>query len=286
MEQFWRIKDLLEWTTRYFQEKGVEESRLEADILLAHVLQKDRVYLYANYDRPVNAAERAAFRQIIQRRAKKEPVAYILGHKEFMSLDFVVSPAVLIPRPDTERMVEVAVDIARNESVRRICDVGTGSGVIAISLAKELGQNICVYAVDSSEEALDIARQNAERHGVSAEFIHSDLLENLSRSDKMDIIAANLPYISHAIWTQLDPEVRDYEPKHALVADCDGLELYRKLIPQAHECLRPGGTLLMEIDPRQAEAARAMITGFEDVKIIQDYAGRDRIVSGRRKMDA
>ncbi|MBP1762621.1 MAG: Peptide chain release factor N(5)-glutamine methyltransferase, partial [Firmicutes bacterium] len=135
MQTVWRIKDLLEWTTRYFLDKGISESRLEAEILLAHVLKKDRVYLYANYEAPVNTDERAIYKEYIKRRAKSEPIAYITGHKEFMSLDFEVSPQVLIPRPDTELLVETAIKLSCDLNAIRIVDVGTGSGAIAVSLA-------------------------------------------------------------------------------------------------------------------------------------------------------
>jgi len=284
LEKLWRVKDLLEWTARYFKEKGLEESRLEADILLAHVLEKDRVYLYANYDRPVNQAERDTYRSYIRRRVMGEPVAYITGHKEFMSLDFLVNKDVLIPRPDTEVLVETALEIARNEEITQVCDVGTGSGAIAISLAKLLGDGVMVYGVDISARALEVAAANAERLHVSVDFRRSDLLSAFPEKAKMDLITANLPYIPHAIWQELDSTVRDYEPELALVADdSDGLEIYRRLVPQAYETLRPGGILLMEIDPRQAETAMTIVSGFDEVMIIPDYAGRDRVVRCRRK---
>lgn len=286
MEKLWRVKDLLEWTARYFKEKGLEESRLEADILLAHVLEKDRVYLYANYDRPVNQQERETYRGYIRRRAMGEPAAYITGHKEFMSLDFLVNKNVLIPRPDTEVLVETALEIAKNEKITQICDVGTGSGAIAISLAKLLGDGVTVHAVDISARALEAAAANAERLHVSVDFRHSDLLSAIAEKETMDLITSNLPYIPREIWKQLDPTVRDYEPELALVDDgSDGLEIYRRLVPQAHEILRPGGVLLIEIDPRQAETVKIMMSGFDEIMIIPDYAGRDRVVRGRRKID-
>ena len=285
MQKLWRIKDLLEWTAGYFAEKGLASSRLEADILLAHALQKDRVYLYANYERPVDAEERELFRKSIRRRVKGEPIAYITGHKEFMSLDFMVTSAVLIPRPDTEVLVETALEIAREEGMRWICDVGTGSGAIAVSLAKLLGETVSVYAVDISWEALEIARQNAAFHGTCIDFSQGDLLAGFPAEQKIDLIIANLPYVPREVWAELDPGVRDFEPELALVAAGDGLELYRRLLPQVQDILRPGGTLLLEIDPGQAGAAQAMMQGFEEIMMIQDFAGRDRVVRGRRKLD-
>ncbi len=300
MQKVWRIKDLLEWTTRYFGDRGITESRLEAEVLLAHVLQKDRVYLYANYEEPVNVTEREAYRAFIKRRIDGEPVAYISGHKEFMSLDFKVSPAVLIPRPDTEILVETAIAMARQERVSTIIDVGTGSGAIAISLAVYL-DDVKLYASDISARALDIARENAHQHQVNLHFVEGDLLlpflkrgedtdaekERTGSSmglgaEAVDMITANLPYIPLTEIAQIDRQVKDFEPRLALFAGGDGLDIYRRLIPQAYTLLRPAGILLLEIDARQASAVPAIMQGFTDIKIIKDWAGHDRVVQARR----
>ena len=327
MQKVWRIKDLLEWTTRYFGDSGITESRLEAEVLLAHVLQKDRVYLYANYEEPVNIGEREIYRAYIKRRTGGEPVAYITGHKEFMSLDFKVNPEVLIPRPDTEILVETAIAMARQERVHTIIDVGTGSGAIAVSLAVYL-DDAEIVASDISARALDIARENASQHQVRIQFVEGDLLrpflfsdlsaryedehkrpaeslgqnidkhaladnkdeEKLSQEsrafDSVDMITANLPYIPLTELEQLDRQVKDFEPHLALFAAGDGLELYRRLIPQAYSLLRPEGILLLEIDARQANSVPEMMQGFTDIKIIKDLAGRERVVQARRKNDA
>lgn len=304
MQKVWRIKDLLEWTTRYFVDRGITESRLEAEVLLAHVLQKDRVYLYANYEEPVNIGERDAYRAFIKRRISGEPVAYITGHKEFMSLDFKVNPAVLIPRPDTEILVETAIAMARQERVHTIIDVGTGSGAIAVSLAVYL-DDVEIYAGDISARALDIARENAQQHQVRIHFVEGDLLfpflkhgEDTEPGKDMigapmdlgvketDMVTANLPYIPLAEMEQIDAQVKNHEPRLALFAAGDGLELYRRLIPQAYSLLRPAGILLLEIDARQANAIPDMMQGFTDIKIIKDWAGRDRVVQARRIKDA
>ncbi len=321
MQRVWRIKDLLEWTTRYFLDRGIMESRLEAEILLAHVVQKDRVYLYANYEEPINTEEREIYREYIKRRINGEPLAYITGHKEFMSLDFKVSPDVLIPRPDTEVLVETALAIASSESVKRVIDVGTGSGAIAVSLAVYLDEAE-VYATDISPRALGIARENAQANHVEIRFVEGDLLtpflvsvslgeeqpgmaklceyspdslrlSNLENESKklpekspsilFDMITANLPYIPAIDREQLDRQVKDFEPHLALFAAGDGLELYRRLIPQAYTFLRPEGVLLMEIDSRQAHTVPDIMPGFTDIKIIKDLAGRDRVVQARRE---
>ncbi len=281
MQKNWRIKDLLEWTTRFFLDRGMQESRLEAEILLAYVLEKNRVYLYANYEEPVNQAERETYRGYIKRRSAGEPLAYITGQREFMSLSFRVSSDVLIPRPDTEVLVETAISLARAGGIKRICDVGTGSGAIAVSLAVYLNE-VEVYAVDLSPAALEIARDNARVHEVLVQFQEGDLLEPVLNEEKMDMIVANLPYITDVQLEELDTGVKDYEPRMALVAPGDGLDLYRRLLPQAYQLLRSGGYILLEIDPRQAEAAKLMLQGFSEMEIIPDWAGRDRLLKARR----
>lgn len=281
MQKSWRIKDLLEWTTRYFLDRGMQASRLEAEILLAYVFGKNRVYLYANYEEPVNLVERETYREYIKRRIGGEPLAYIVGQKEFMSLAFKVSPDVLIPRPDTEIMVETALSLAREGPITRICDVGTGSGAIAISLAVYL-PNTEIYAVDLSPAALNIARENAERHNVTVHFLEGDLLSPFKNEEKLDLITANLPYITLAEIEELESGVKDWEPRMALAATGDGLDIYRRLVPQAYELLQPGGFMLCEVDPRQVESARDMMQGFNEIEIIKDGAGRERVVKARR----
>jgi len=281
VQKSWRIKDLLEWTTRYFFDRGMQESRLEAEILLAHVLKKNRVYLYANYEEPINQTERETYRGYIKRRLGGEPLAYIVGHKEFMSLDFRVSADVLIPRPDTEVLVETAVRLAQVQDIKRICDVGTGSGAIAVSLAVYLPLAE-IYAIDLSPAALNIARENARIHNAAVHFLEGDLLEPIDKMEKFDMITANLPYITSAQIEELDAGVKDWEPRMALLAPGDGLDIYRRLLPQAYQILNPGGYVLWEIDPRQAEAAKCMMKDFEEVEIIKDEAGRDRLIKARR----
>lgn len=281
MQKIWRINDLLVWTTRYFLDSGIKDPRLEAEILLAYVLKKDRVYLYTNFDEPVNQAERDIYRSYIKRRSGGEPLSYITGQREFMSLSFQVGPDVLIPRPDTEVMVETVLNMAQSEEIKRICDVGTGSGAIAISLAVYLGETE-IYAVDISPAALAIARNNARMHNVRVDFREGDLLNPMQGEEQMDMIVANLPYITEAQLKQLDKGVKDYEPRLALLASGDGLDLYRVLLPQAFQLLRPGGYILLEIDPRQSEPARQMMENFTDIRILPDWAGRDRLVTARR----
>ncbi|HWQ74043.1 MAG TPA: peptide chain release factor N(5)-glutamine methyltransferase [Syntrophomonas sp.] len=290
MQTVWRIKDLLEWTTRYFLDKGINESRLEAEILLAHVLKKDRVYLYANYEAPINAEERAVYKEYIKRRVQREPIAYITGHKEFMSLDFEVSPEVLIPRPETELLVETVLQTVKDLDCPRIVDVGTGSGAIAVSLARYL-ERAEIWAADVSGPALTIARRNASRHNVVIDFRESDLLEVFlddragGQPGRFDVIVANLPYVAETERMNLEPQILDFEPHLALFAGDDGLDLYRRLIPQARLLLGESSTLLFEIDPRQALLIPALLSEFSDIKVLKDAAGRERIVQARRSID-
>lgn len=280
MKENWNIKGLLEWTTQYFSGKGIDSPRLEAEVLLGHVLNQERVYLYANFDSPVNSWERKQFKEVIQRRVQGEPSAYITGFKEFMSLKFHVNPKVLIPRPDTEIMVENILQLSAGQALD-ICDVGTGSGAIAVSVAYYLPE-AKVVATDISEEALDTARINAADNGVVIEFWQGDLLAPLEKHPPFDLITANLPYIPQNEYIVLDQEVKGFEPVKALLAPGDGLDIYRRFVPQAWEKIKPGGYLFIEIAYNQGEKALQMAQAFAEAEIIKDMAGRDRILKARK----
>lgn len=285
MAETWTIKDLLEWTARYLAGKGIGAARLEAELLLAHALQKSRVSLYTDYEAPVDAAERAVFRGLITRRAQGEPLAYITSAREFMSLDFQVDSRVLIPRPDTEILVEEAIRASQEWEQPCICDVGCGSGAIAVSLAHYLPR-ARLWALDISPSALELAESNARRHGVAVEFRCSDLLQALPPEQRFDIIAANLPYITDLAYEGLERTVTGYEPALALKGGPDGLDLYRKLLPQVVTRLQPGGYLIMEIDPDQAAALAALLAQYsqwEGIEVIADLAGLARVVKARIK---
>lgn len=281
MQRDWTIQAVLEWTTRYFGDKGIQEPRLEADLLLAHAIQKDRVFLYANYDIPLNREERDKYKELIVRRVRQEPLAYITGEKEFMSLSFKVTPEVLIPRPETELLVETALDLVRDKSNPRICDVGTGSGCIAVSLAYYLPQ-AQVMATDISPAALQVARENAARHEAAVEFACGSLLEPC-QDQKYDLIVANLPYVADREYAGLETGIREYEPIQALVAGEDGLDLYRCLLPQSLQHLHSQGYLLMEISPPQAEAAIALASCFDQVVMHKDLTGRNRLLQAQKE---
>ena len=245
---------------------GCESPRLDAEILLAHVLGIDRVTLITRGDQPLDDAQRAVFAQLVDRRAAREPVAYLVGTKGFRHLDLQVDRRVLIPRPDTETLVEVAIDTAPEGA--RVHDVGTGSGAVALALAQER-PDLRVTASDASPEAVEAARANAERLGLD---VAVDIADGLPPGE-YDLVVANLPYVREDEWVGLQPEIREYEPRAALVSGRDGLDAIRSLVGRA------GGTLLaLEHAPDQAGAVRALLG--DDARTVQDLAGRDRVTIG------
>jgi release factor glutamine methyltransferase len=279
----WTVLKILKWTADYFTGKEIASARLEAELLLAATLDLDRVGLYVNFERPLDASELAAFRAQVQRRAKGEPVQYILGETEFWSLPFTVNPAVLVPRADTEVLVEEA--LARVNSADGILDVGTGSGAIAVALAHEK-KDVQITALDCSEAALQVARGNAERNGVAERVncIAGDLAD--LPSGPFAMVVSNPPYIPTADCEQLMPEVRDHEPRLALDGGEDGLTAYRLLASQTGKILIPGGWLLVEIGIGQAEDVVALFkaSGLAEIQCRDDYAGISRVVAGRKKL--
>jgi release factor glutamine methyltransferase len=275
----WTIRRVLEWTKGYLAEKGVENARLEAEWLLAAATGHDRVGLYVNYDQPLTEAELAACRGAVVRRARREPLQYILGSQEFCGLDFSVTPAVLIPRHDTEVLVEEAVK--RAGSSARILDIGVGSGCIAVALARAL-TGAEVWGVEQSAEALAVARQNVERHGVKVTLFEGSLFEPFSEG-RFDLIVSNPPYIPTADLETLQPEVRDHEPREALDGGPDGLDYYRRIVPASPSHLTPGGWLLVEVGIEQAAAVVGMFiaAGFTETFTARDPNNIDRVVGGR-----
>lgn len=294
------LRAALGWAREYLQRCGVESAVLDAEVLLAHVTGLDRAGLYRESERALTSREAKAYRRLVARRGQKEPVAYLTGKKEFMGLEFAVSPAVLIPRPETELLVEKACALAREFLSRRreaagsgpepvpppellIADVGTGSGAIAVSLAVFL-PGARIYATDCSPAALEVAEKNARRHGVAERisFLPGDLLTPLFALDltgRLDLIVANLPYVPTAELPGLMPDVRCYEPLSALDGGPDGLWPYRRLLPQARRLLSGSGRLLMEIGAGQGERIGRLLT--EDnwsYKIMPDLAGCARVV--------
>jgi release factor glutamine methyltransferase len=276
----WDVLRILNWTKGYLAEKGVENPRLEAEWMLCEALSLDRVGLYLNFDKPLTETELATYRGMVGRRGKREPLQYILGSQEFMGLDFQVSPAVLIPRHDTE--VLVTEGAKRGAAARSILDIGTGSGCVAIALAKALPEAE-IFSVDISGEALVVARSNAEHNGVTVQFSQGSLFEPFA-GERFDMILSNPPYIPAADLATLQQEVRGFEPLGALDGGADGLDFYRRITAGAPEHLNPGGWLLFEVGAGQAPDVLGLLKGggfsldcFTEI----DPAGIERVVGGR-----
>jgi release factor glutamine methyltransferase len=281
LKETWTVLKVLQWTAGYLKDKEVENARLDAELLLAEVLDLDRIGLYLNYDRPLNAVELNAFRQMVGRRSRREPLQYILGRTEFWSLPFAVNPAVLIPRSDTEILVEEA--LARAPAEGMILDVGTGSGAIAVALAHELA-GARLVAIDISAAALRVAEENAQHNGVAGRIDFRQLDLAGLPPGPFDLIVANPPYIPTADLAGLMPEVRDFEPAMALGGGSDGLDCYRLLAEQAAGHLVPGGWLLVEVGIGQASPVRELFeqVGLREVFCRDDYGGIPRVVGGCR----
>lgn len=283
------LLDYLTLATGFLEGKGIEGARLDAEVLLAFALELTRVELYTNFDRPLAPDEVDRFRELLRRRGTLEPAAYITGEREFWSLAFSVDRRVLVPRPETEHLVEWALDAARERcedsagTDLRILDVGTGSGAVAIALAKELPA-ARIVASDRSEAALEVAPANASRHGVSdrVEFVCAETLDGMAERGPFDLIVSNPPYITAAEYKELGAGVREFEPRPALEAGEEGLDVIAPLVAGARALLPSSGFLLVEIGT-QAEAVKALFSeaGYHDVSVRRDLAGQDRIVGGR-----
>ena len=279
MNQTKTLLEILQSTTAYFQKHGIESPRLNAEHLLAHVLKLSRLELYLEFETKLNEQELTRLRELVKRRAQGEPLQHLLGTVEFCGQTFLCDKRALVPRPETEQLVELLVSENREQRTEiRIIDVGTGSGVIALSLAKQFPE-AKVFAIDISEDALSLARENAERLGLSerVRFQKADLLENLN--ERVDLIVANLPYVSMQDRQSLSREVlRD--PEVALFAGDKGDELVRKLIEQAPAHLNPSGLLALEIGINQAEEVCEFLRqkNYHDIEAKKDYAGVTRFV--------
>ncbi|MEK7706347.1 MAG: peptide chain release factor N(5)-glutamine methyltransferase [Myxococcota bacterium] len=279
----WTIAALVRWTQDYFAKHGIDSPRLDAELLLADVLGKDRVYLYTHHDQPLDADERAAFRERVKRRAAHEPVAYILGHREFFGAELEVTPDVLIPRPETEHVVEAALAWAHEHdlSTPRILDLGTGSGAIIIALGLALRQATLV-AVDRSAAALDVMRRNLARHGLDERCtVHEGDLFAPVAGEVFDLIVSNPPYVEDGARGSLAADVREFEPADALFAGADGLDIVRRIIADAPTYLARPGLLAVEIGSTQAAAVRALAEGsgcYGAITFVRDLQGHERVL--------
>jgi len=285
--EIWTISKTLDWTTEHFRKHNIEWPHLEAEILLAHALGRKRIELYTDHEKVLTEKELKTFKGHIQRRSQHEPIAYITNCQPFMSLDLYVDQNVLIPRPETEQLVEIAIDCLKHPSSPiphpTIADIGTGSGAIAVSLAKFI-PGARVTGIDASEAAIKIAQKNAKTHKVDdrCKFIAGNMFDPLQ--EKADLIVSNPPYIPTDIINALDTDVKDWEPKSALDGGKDGLNYIRELIVSTPRHLTSGGYLLSEIGDEQGEKAKqtAESSGnYSRVEILKDLNQKDRILKAR-----
>ena len=282
----WTVERLLTWTRGFFQQHEVDSPRLSAEILLAHAMGCARIELYTRYQTVPNESVLAGFRQAVKESAAGKPIAYLTMVKEFFSLEFEVTPDVLIPRPETEVLVERVIHLERHgvAEIKSILDIGTGSGCIAISLAKNMPV-ASLFASDISTAALEVAARNAERHQLSERitFATGDLFEPWESSRRFDVIVSNPPYVAQVEADDLPVNVRDYEPHAALFAGPDGLDILRRLIAEAPRHLSAGGHFLTEVAYNQADAVRQLLdeTIWRDIVTYQDGLGHQRVVHAR-----
>ncbi len=278
----WRVLDLIEWTTKYFERHEVPTPRLDAELLLGHLLQKSRLQLYLSFEMPVFQEPLSKFRELIKKRIAHTPVSYLTNHKEFMSLDFYVDPRVLIPRPETETLVETVLQ--QQKEPCRFVDIGTGCGAIAISFGHHR-PDWELIATDFSTEALVVAQQNALTHNCADRltFLQGDLFEPLRElpNPRYDWIASNPPYVSTDDASTLPLDVREHEPEIALFAGVDGLDIIRRIVTDAPQFLNPQGKLILEIGHNQSHAVQALIRSqpaYKRCEAIKDYSGIERVV--------
>jgi release factor glutamine methyltransferase len=286
----WTIQKLLNWVAEYLRREGIDSPRLSAELLLSHVLAKKRIELYTQFDRTVAEDQLARLRDLVKRAGQHEPVAYLVGKTEFYSLELNVSPHCMIPRPETELLVERAIEFLQVRSGPQIvCDLCTGSGCIAIAIAKNCPA-ARIMATDISTDALKVAAQNIQKHQLDerVELLCGDLFEPLTArlaGDRLDLIVCNPPYVSAADYEALDRTVKHYEPKLALFAGADGLDICRRVIQEAHAFLKPGGALMLEIGFSQGRAIKELLeqTGtFTEIRIEKDFQNNDRIAIVKR----
>jgi len=288
--QDWTIQKLLNWTVDYFTEKGLDCPRLSAELLLSHVLETKRIELYTQFDQPVAKQQLDKLHDLVKRAGQHEPIAYLIGKTEFYSMELFITRDCLIPRPETELLVERAIEFLRTRTPpQSVCDLCTGSGCIAAAIAKNVPQ-AAITATDISDAALEIAARNIEKYGLSdrVKLLCGDLFDPVMPeldTGKLDLIVCNPPYVSSFEFERLDRNVKDYEPKKALAGGVDGLDVYRRIVENADKFLKSGGAIMLEIGYRQGQAVRELLeqTGYlTDITIEKDHHDNDRIATALR----
>jgi len=276
-----RVGELVRSSIELFKDTGIEESEIDATLLVAHALKIDRTKLYLSYERELTAEELNLIDKLLKRRVQHEPIQYIMGEAEFMSFTFSVNPSVFIPRPETETVVETLIELTKSPNPTIIFDIGTGSGVIAISVLKFI-KDASVYASDIA--SLDTAHNNAEQLGVEnrIKFLSGKLFEPFKGQQKADFIVSNPPYIRTQDIEFLQPEIREFEPHQSLDGGEDGMKFIKPLIEESKNYLTDGGTLIIEIGDGNSQKIKDMAANFfQEVRIIKDLANKDRVLVAR-----
>jgi len=286
----WTIQKLLAWITEYFTNKRVDSPRLSAELLLSHVLAKKRIELYAQFNTPVSGQPLEILHDLVKRAGEHEPVAYLTGKTEFYSLELEVTSDCMIPRPETELLVQRAIEFLRTrEGTQFVCDLCTGSGCIAVAIAKNCSA-ARIIATDICDKALATAARNVDKYQLNEriKLLCGDLFEPvISQLDveTFDLIVSNPPYVTASEYEELERNVKDYEPRTALFAGADGMDVYRKIIAEADQILKPGAALMLEIGYAQGPAVSGLLESagaFAEIKIEKDFSNNDRIVSAKR----
>ena len=285
--EHWTIEKLLNWTTDYFTEKGLDSPRLSAELLIAHVMDLERIQVYMNFDKAPSQSQLDELHLLVKRAADSEPIAYLIGKTEFYSLPIKVTRDCLIPRPETELLVERGIDFLRKRSGPQIVlDLCTGSGCIAAAVAKNF-QNCSVIATDISDSALAVAAENIKTHKLTdrIRLLQGDLFDPIIAEldeSKFDLILCNPPYVTTAEFEKLDKNIKNYEPSGALAAGADGLDIYRKIAQNLDKFLKPDAALILEIGYAQGPAVKEILeqnASYSEIKIEKDFSNNDRIVT-------
>ncbi len=283
----WRIIDIINWGNNYLKSKGIDEARLTIELMLCHVLKCKRVDLYIDFERPLTKVELEELRNLLKRRLKKEPLQYIIGKTEFMGLEFKITPDVLIPRPETEILVEKTIETIKKELCEKnkvkILDIGTGSGNIAISIAKFLGEKVHIVGIDLSSEAIKIAQENANLNKVeNVDFICFDFFDPdfVSKfKNQFDLLVSNPPYISADEVNTLQDEIKNFEPRIAITDEADGLSFFRRIAELGKEIINESGFIFVEMSYNQSEKVKEIFkkAEYDKIEIFKDYLGIERV---------